>query len=204
MRAVPVGSLLVILLQTGCGGGGGGATPAGVVDAGADEAEGDDAGTAADAQTSPDAGPAILEGACNNLQPGAVFVQPQDSGEATPPAAEGGVLAGGVYHLVSTTYYPAKTCSRSALATTLTVEPASTTSGKLQLASGIASGLGFTESIRYVSAASLLATRIDCFYVDPGGTQGSGALISYTATATEIRLMARSPDCGLSVDSYQM
>jgi hypothetical protein len=72
------------------------------------------------------------------------------------------------------------------------------------LATGIATGTAFTESTRYSSAGMLLSTRIDCFSADPGGVEGSAALISYTATPTEIRLFTNTPGCGFSVDSYQM
>ena len=207
MKAVPAASLLVLLqgLQLACG-----ASPdvSPVFDAG-DPGTVDGPGDGdhdASADTSPDAGPPIPPGACNNLLPGDQFVPPTDSGTTVPPTVEGGTLVSGVYHLVSTTYYPARYCVRDPAATTLVVDAASPLVGTLQLSAGVAGGTPFTESIRYATdgGGTMLSTRVDCFSDDPGGVQGSAAIIPYTATPTSVVLFTNSPTCGFSADSYQI
>jgi hypothetical protein len=209
MKAVAAGSLLVVLLpllQLSCGGGSQvfDAGDPGLVDAqgSQNDAGDDDAGDDA----SSDTGPPIPPGACNTLLPGDLFVQPTDNGTTAVPTAQGGTLVAGIYHLASTTYYPARFCARDPAATTLVIDAASPLSGTLELAAGIAGGSPFTESIRYAtdSGGTLLSTRIGCFSDDPGGVQGSAAIIPYTATATSVVLFTNSPTCGFSVDSYQM
>lgn len=146
----------------------------------------------------PEAGPL-----CNDLAYGSSFVQEMNSGNATLPDSTGGAITSGSYHLTASTYYPLASCTVDPIATTLLVAASSPTSGTMQTASLTSLGYILSESTTYVVKDTSLQIHIDCIVPDSGGFRGSGAQISYNATASEIQLYATG-GCGNHVDIYDL
>jgi hypothetical protein len=146
----------------------------------------------------------ILSGGCNNLSPGSTIVDATNSGGAAAPTAAGGSLAAGIYHLVSTIYYPDASCASgvASVATTLRVVTEAGSSGTLETLTATAAGDAVSESVRFTSIGSSLSLRLDCVIPDPSGLQGATAQLPYTATATELDLYRSAPTCSLAIDTY--
>jgi hypothetical protein len=141
--------------------------------------------------------------ACNGLQPGSTFVQPANTGVAQPPAAGGGQLTAGSYHLAALTYYPSVSCSAAGIATTMMVAPTSETTGTLQLVTGGDNGQMFDESLSYAIRGTSLSVRIECFVPDSSGLTGSLIVIPFNASPIEVQLYTAAGSCGSRIDTYQ-
>ena len=140
---------------------------------------------------------------CNTVPFGNAFVQAMNSGNATQPAATGGPVSDGSYHLTSSTYCPSSGCAADPVATILVISSSSPTSGTMQTASLTSAGYFLSESTTYLSNDTSLQIRVDCVVPDRAGLLGSAAQISYNATPTEIQLYA-SGDCGSHIDVYDI
>jgi len=118
------------------------------------------------------------------------------------PAATGGALAAGDYHLLSSVYYPATTCAPSPLATSLRVTLASASTGTIETVTTTATGDSVNESVHFSTSGALLMLRLDCVRPDTTGLSGTAAVIPYTADAGMISLTSVTPTCGTSIDTY--
>ncbi len=153
---------------------------------------------------SPDGGIPDLAGpVCNSLPFADTFVQPMDSGNPTPPAATGGALAGGSYHLTASSYYPLAVCAVDPIASRLVVSSSSATTGTMQTATLTSAGHYLNESTAYLINDTSLVVRIECLAPDPAGALGSAAQIEYNATPTEVQLYGNG-GCGNRVDTYDL
>ena len=140
---------------------------------------------------------------CNTLAFGNALVQAVDSGNAIEPAATGGALTDGSYHLTSSSYYPSANCAVDPVATKLVISSSSPTSGTMQTASVTGAGYFVSESTSYLVNDTSLQIRVDCILPDAVGLLGSAAQISYNATPTEIQLYATGA-CGSHIDVYDL
>ncbi len=140
---------------------------------------------------------------CNSVPLGSAFVQAMDSGTPTEPAATGGALTDGSYHLSSSSYYPSAACAVDPIATILVISSSSPTSGTMQTASVTSAGFLLSESTSYLTSDTSLQIRVNCIVPDAVGLLGSAAQISYTATPTEIQLY-QTGTCGSHIDVYDL
>jgi hypothetical protein len=140
---------------------------------------------------------------CNAIQFGNAFVQATDSGNPTEPAATGGALTDGSYHLTSSSYYPSAACTVDPVATILVISSSSPTSGTMQTASLTSASYFLSESTSYSINDTSLQIRVNCIVPDAAGLLGSAAQVSYSATPTEIQLYATG-DCGNHIDVYDI
>ena len=141
--------------------------------------------------------------ACNGLLVGDLVVEATSAGTPDVPVAAGGEMPAGVYHLVSSVYYPGPTCTVVGVATRLKSAPSSATAGTIEIVTATAAGETLSESVSYTVSGTSLSVRIDCILPDPG-LRGSNAQIPFNATAAEIQLFKSTPPCGASVDTYQL
>jgi hypothetical protein len=144
---------------------------------------------------------------CNSVPLGSAFVQPMDSGTPTEPAANGGALTDGSYHLTSTSYYPSyfpsSSCPVNPIATILVVSSSSPTSGTIETASVTSDGSLLSESTSYLINDASLEMRVNCIVPDAFGLLGSAAQFPYNATPTEIQLY-QAGACGSHIDVYDL
>ena len=138
---------------------------------------------------------------CNTIPGSNAYVQPMDSGNPMEPAATGGALVDGSYHLTSSTYYPSASCVVDQVATILVISSSSATAGTMQTASVTNTNGFLSESASYLINDTSLQIRIDCIVPDAVGLLGSAAQVSYSATPTEIQLYATG-DCGNHIEVY--
>jgi hypothetical protein len=155
---------------------------------------------------SPDAGGPVT---CNDLLPPSdALVEVTSAGSSDLPPATGGELAAGLYHLVSSLYYPAPSCAVALLSTHLKVMPSSSPpparEGTIEIVTATSAGDSLSESVRYIVSDSALTIRIGCISPNTGGLAGSGARIPFNATASEIQLYQSTPGCGASIDTYRL
>jgi hypothetical protein len=141
---------------------------------------------------------------CNGGDPGPLFVQSTDSGISPAPAALGGAITDGSYHLTSTVYYPANGCTDPGVATQLTIMTSAAGTGTLQTTTATGAGDFIGESVSFTINATSLSVRIDCIFPDLVGLRGSSAQIAYSASPTEIQLYGSSGSCGDRVDVYSL
>ena len=156
------------------------------------------------AARSPDAGAPV---SCNDLLPPSdSVVEATSAGSSDVPVAVGGEMPAGLFHLVSSLYYPAPRCTVAGVATRLKSTPASSPSspGTIEIITASAGGNTLSESVSYTVSGTSLTVRIDCISPNPAGLAGSGALIPFNATANEIQLYKATPACGASIDTYQL
>jgi len=140
---------------------------------------------------------------CNSVPFGSAFVQPMNSGVPTEPAATGGALTGGSYHLTSSTYYPSSCRTLDPIATILVVSSSSPTSGTIETASVTSDGSLLSESTSYLINDASLQLRVNCIVPDAFGLLGSAAQFPYNATPTEIQLY-QAGACGSHIDVYDL
>jgi hypothetical protein len=138
---------------------------------------------------------------CNSVPFGAAFVQSMDTGNATEPAATGGALTGGSYHLTSSSYYPSAACPVNPVATNLVISSSSPTTGTMDTSSVSSAGFFLSESTSYLINDTFLQMRVNCIVPDALGLLGSAAQFAYNATPTKIQLY-QTGACGNHIDVY--
>jgi len=144
---------------------------------------------------------------CNAIPFGNAFVELTDSGNATVPAATGGALTDGSYHLTSSTYYPSiaasTACTADPIATNLVISSSSTTTGTMQTATVTSAGHFLVESTTYLINDTSLTVRIDCISPGPPSLAGNVFQSPYSAAPTELQLYG-SGDCGSHIEIYDL
>jgi hypothetical protein len=144
---------------------------------------------------------------CNSVPLGNAFVQAMDTGNPTEPAATGGTLTDGSYHLTSSSYYPSlspsSSCALDPVAGILVISSSSPTSGTMETASVTSAGFLLSESTSYLINDASLQIRVNCIVPDAVGLLGSAAQFAYNATPTEIQLY-QTGACGSHIDVYDL
>jgi len=143
--------------------------------------------------------------ACNDLLPlGDPVVEATSAGTPEVPVAAGGQMPAGLYHLASSTYYPAPACTVVGVATRLSSRPTSSTVGTIEIVTTTAAGDTLSESVSYSVSGASLSARVDCISPNVAGLSGSTLQIPFTATAQQIQLYKSTPTCGAGIDTYQL
>jgi hypothetical protein len=144
---------------------------------------------------------------CNSVPSGNAFVQTMDTGNPSEPAAAGGALIDGSYHLTASSYYPSyylsSGCPDDPIATILVISSSSPTGGTMETTSVTDAGYLVSESTSYLINDASLQIRVNCIAPDAVGLLGSVAQFAYTATPTEIQLY-QSGVCGSHIDVYDL
>ncbi len=150
-----------------------------------------------------DAGATADTAGCSTLASSHILVQPSAAGTAPPPAATGGTLIAGNYHLASTVYYPTALCTPTEVSTNLRLTLVSPTSGTIETITITAAGDVVSEATRFTAAGTELTLSLVCISPDPSGLIRSIAVFAYTVgEAGELLLTASDPACGTSVSTY--
>jgi hypothetical protein len=151
-----------------------------------------------------DAGPGVDTATCSTLASSGILVQPGDANTASAPAATGGTLIAGTYHLTSTVYYPAATCVPTQSGTDLRVTLTSAASGTIETVTVTAAGDVIGEVTRFVAAGTELTLSLVC--VSPAAASGvnhTGAVFPYSVDGSgNLSLTNADPNCGTSVSTY--
>ncbi len=150
-----------------------------------------------------DAGATADASGCSTLASSHVLVQPSDTGTAAPPAAMGGTLVAGSYHLASTVYYPAALCTQTEVSTDLRMTLVSPTSGTIDTITISAAENVVSETTRFTASGTELTLSLVCILPDPSGLTRTAAVFPYTVGAAgELLLTTSDPGCGTSISTY--
>jgi hypothetical protein len=141
---------------------------------------------------------------CNDLSSGTALVTTTSAGATSAPVPSGGELGAGLYRLVSSIYYPSTACAIANVATRLRSNPATATTGTIDIATSTASADTLSETVSYTASGASLSVRIDCIAPDPTGLRGNSSQISFSAGGTAIQLFKSTASCGTSVDTYAL